>query len=354
MKITFVSPPPNLSGGTRVIAIYADLLAEMGHDVTVVAQTRRKHGALRRAKDWLKGRKRKVFADTSHFDTMQTRLHLVPHNRPITEADVPDADVVIATFWTTAHSVAELPARKGRKFYFVQHHEVNNPLFADQAAATYRLPLRKIVVSGWIREVMQQLYGDHNVQIVPNAVDHNQFRFTARQKRDRPTVSLMYSGKGFKAVDTSLQALAQVQSRLPDLQVLAFGAPKPLDHLPLPDCVDYVRSPPQNDIARLYAASDVYLFGSRSEGFGLPVLEAMACGCPVVATRAGCAPDVIEDGKTGYLADIDDADGLADALIKVLTAEPESWQAMSRNAAQAVAHFSWKESAQAFAEALKP
>jgi glycosyltransferase involved in cell wall biosynthesis len=50
----------------------------------------------------------------------------------------------------------------------------------------------------------------------------------------------------------------------------------------------------------VYADCDVWLFASFSEGFGLPIIEAMACRCPVVATRAGCAPDVIKEGVNGY------------------------------------------------------
>ncbi|WP_327213555.1 glycosyltransferase family 4 protein [Roseovarius pacificus] len=341
-----------MSGGSRVIAIYADLLTDMGHDVTVVAQGRKKPGKLRRLKQFLKGHKPKVWPTTSHFDTMNARLHVVDGARPIGDADVPDADVVIATFWTTAQTVANLSDCKGRKFYFVQHHEVNNPLFADQAAATYRLPFRKIVVSGWLRDVMRETYSDDDAQLVPNAVDHRQFRFRARSKQDAPTISLMYSGKGFKALDTSLEALALVRHRLPDLRVLAFGTPTPLERLPLPDYVTYVQSPAQDEIPRLYAASDLYLFGSRSEGFGLPVLEAMACGCPVVATRTGCAPDVIEEGKTGYVVDVDDAEALADAMIKLLTADADTWQTMSRDAAKAVDGYSWEASARAFAGVL--
>ena len=336
-----------------MIAIYADLLTDMGHDVTVVAQTHKKPGKLVSLKRFLKGRKPKPRPTSSHFDSMKASLHLVEDGREITDADVPDADVVIATFWTTADAVANLSDRKGRKFYFVQHHEVNNKLFADLAAATYRLPLRKIVVSGWIRDVMLELYGDDDVQIAPNAVDHRQFRFTPREKQAAPTVSLMYSGKRFKGLDTSLKAIELTQKQLPDLRVLAFGTVKPLEDLPLPEYVSYVQSPPQDDIPRLYSDSDLYLFGSRSEGFGLPVLEAMACGCPVVATRTGCAPDFIEEGQTGYVVDVDDAEALADAMIKVLNADAEDWKNMSRNASKAVENLSWKKSAETFANCLE-
>lgn len=353
MKITFICTPPNLSGGNRVIAIYADLLTAMGHDVTIVAQPHPHVSWKRTLKRLLKGQRPRPRPEKSHFNNMKARLYLTRNIKEITDADVPDADVVIATFWTTAYMVANLSASKGRKFYFVQHHEVHNPPYAEKGAASYRLPLRKIVVSSWLRDVMESEYGDADVPVVPNAVDHEQFQFQPRGKRDAPTVSLMYSGKLFKGLDTSLKALDIVRARLPDLSILAFGTIDPLGRLPLPEGTTYVKSPPQDEIPQIYGASDVYLFGSNSEGFGLPVLEAMACGCPVVATRTGCAPDVIEDGVSGYIVDIDDAEALADRLIKVLSAEPDAWKTMSRNAANAVESYSWNDSARAFAACLE-
>lgn len=353
MKITFICTPPNLSGGNRVIAIYADLLTEMGHDVTIVAQPHPHVSRKQALKRFLKGQRPQPRPEKSHFDNMKARLHLTSNTERITDDDVPDGDVVIATFWTTAYMVANLSAAKGRKFYFVQHHEIHNPLYSELGAASYRLPLRKIVVSNWLRDVMRSEYGEGDVPVVPNAVDHEQFVFHPHDKRSVPTVSLMYSGKLFKGMDISLKALDIVKKRLPELSLLAFGTIDPLERLPLPGYATYHKSPPQTDIPRIYAASDVYLFGSSSEGFGLPVLEAMACGCPVVATRTGCAPDAIRDGFNGYVVDIDDVEALADRLVRVLSAAPDVWKTMSQNAANAVESYSWKDSARIFAACLE-
>ena len=75
---------------------------------------------------------------------------------------------------------------------------------------------------------------------------------------------------------------------------------------PLPRGAQYRQRPPQAQIAAIYAACDLWLFTSRNEGFGLPLLEAMACRTPVLATRAGAAPDLI-DGCNGVLLDSDPA-----------------------------------------------
>ena len=73
---------------------------------------------------------------------------------------------------------------------------------------------------------------------------------------------------------------------------------------------------PDDELAALYRGADALLFPSRYEGFGLPALEAMASGTPVVATRAGALPEVI--GEAGVLVDPDDPDALSTALLELL------------------------------------
>lgn len=83
------------------------------------------------------------------------------------------------------------------------------------------------------------------------------------------------------------------------------------------------------------AGCDLWLWGSRAEGFGLPILEAMACRTPVVATRAGAAPQLLAHGG-GRLVPGDDAQAMAAAVREVLELSNEAWQHLS-DAAWAVA-----------------
>lgn len=345
MKITFVSPAPNLSGGIRVIAIYADLLTEMGHDVTVVAQVPPRPGAKAVAKGLIQGRL-PAPRGVGHYDGLKARLRLVETDMPLTDKDIPDGDVVIATWWETAYIVAGLSDAKGRKFYFIQHHEVHDPRRAHLAAGSYHLPLKKITISNWLVSVLRDLYGATDIALVPNAVDRSMFFAAPRDKNPRPTASLMYSGKAFKGTDTSLEALRLARQTLPDLHLVAFGTERPAPGLPLPPDTTYHLSPPQASLRDIYAASDLYLFGSRVEGFGLPVLEAMACGCPVVATHAGCAPDFVVPGKSGHLVDADDPQAMAEAILDILHLDSASWRAMSLAAVQSVEGYDWTDAAE--------
>ncbi len=70
---------------------------------------------------------------------------------------------------------------------------------------------------------------------------------------------------------------------------------------------------PDEDLAALYVGADAFVYPSRYEGFGLPVLEAMYCGVPVVTTTGGALPEVV--GQAGLVVDPDDADGLVEAVL---------------------------------------
>ena len=200
---------------------------------------------------------------------------------------------------------------------------------------------------------MRTDYGDEDVDLVPNGVDTEQFFAPPRTKNDVPTIAMVYSNSSFKGLPVSAAAIAKVQTVFPELKIVAFGRepPENIKH-PLPN-LEYRYLPPQDQIKDIYAKSDAFLCGSHSEGFGLPILEAMACRCPVVSTKVGVAPEVVEPGVNGYLVDPGDSDGLAEALIKVLRASPTDWQAMSDRAFEVAKDHNWDAMTDKLEAALK-
>jgi len=354
MRITFVLPGTGLSGGTRVLAIYAERLHRRGHVVNVVSHPWRKRTLLRKLISLLRGRgwPKKVEREPSFFDGLAMPHRVLQSDRPVTDSDVPDADVVIATWWKTAESVSKLSPLKGAKVYFIQHYELFDYTPHKRVKATWRLPLYKITIAKWLAELAKQEYGDRKVWLVPNSVDTNQFYALPRSRQLQPTVGLLYSTTKWKGVDVSLKAFELAAKRVPELRLIAFGAEPVAEWLPLPAGASFHYRPAQESIRDLYASCDVWLCASYSEGFGLPLLEAMACRCPVVSTNAGGPADFIQSGYNGYIVPVGNAEALAGRLVDVLALDEAKWRAMSDAALRTATRYTWDDATDLLEAAL--
>lgn len=105
------------------------------------------------------------------------------------------------------------------------------------------------------------------------------------------------------------------------------------------DSVEFVGKQPQSQVREYLSVADLLLLPSQSESFGLTALEAMACEVPVIATRVGGIPELIEDGGCGYLFEIGDVDGMAQAALRILGDESERERLGSRGREIAVSRF---------------
>jgi len=343
-----------MSGGNRVVAVYADRLTKRGHRVNIVSQPRSKPSFGEKLESLLFDRSgADVISDAPFFGDLGIPVRVLRERRPIKDADVPDADIVIATWWETAEWVAELNRSKGAKVHLVQHHEVFPYLPVERCKRSYRLPLRKIVISRWLKELLEIVYEQENIALVPNSVDRSLFLSEQRGKQKYPTVGLLYSTVSFKGVDVAIAALCLVKSRIPSLRVVAFGSEPISKRLPLPDWAEFQFRPPQDQLRSIYSECDVWICASRSEGFHLPPLEAMACRCPVVSTRVGGPMDVVIEGVNGYLVDINDVRTLADRVVQVLQLPEMDWQEMSDAALATATRYTWEDATVLFEKALK-
>ena len=106
--------------------------------------------------------------------------------------------------------------------------------------------------------------------------------------------------------------------------------------------VRFIDFPPEADKPAIYRGAVAFVFPSWYEGFGLPPLEALACGTPVVGSDVSSIPEVV--GNAGVLLPPDDAEGMAGALIQLATDE-EFYTELSRRALAQAAQFSWERAA---------
>ena len=290
--------------------------------------------------------------EPSFFDNLGVKQKITDRYRPVEDKDVPDADVVVATWWETAEWVAKLSPSKGAKAYFLQHHEIFDYLPQGRVEATWMLPLHKITVSEWLVDLARTKYGDRQVSLAPPSVDTKQFYACPRHKQSVPTIGMMYSTIHWKGTDIALKAFSLAAANIPNLRLVAFGSDAPSPELPLPANAEYVIQPDQDKIKDYYSKCDAWLLASRSEGFGLPIVEAMACRTPVISTPAGAAPEILSGG-TGILVKPEDPEEMAKAIEYICQLPNAQWQAMSEAAYAKVNNYTWEDATEHFEAGLK-
>jgi glycosyltransferase involved in cell wall biosynthesis len=356
MRITFVTPADNLTGGTRVVATYARLLLERGHDVTVVSNAPDRPTLRERLRALRRGRYGELRA-RSRPELGHVALSGVPHTvldrpRAIEARDLPDADVLVATWWETAVWAHAMPVAKGRKVHLIQGYETwTGGDVRSRVHAALRLPNRKVAISAGLARDIETDLGELGVAVVPNAVDTTRFDAPPRERGEPPTVGFVYSPAPIKGADVCARACEAARQRIPGLRVLAFGAEEPSPDVPLPAGTEFFHRPPQNLVASLYGRCDAWLFASRLDSFGLPILEAMACRTPVVGVPVGAAPELLGDGA-GRLVPSESPQAMADAVVEMLTGPADRWRATSHRAYERAHGYSWDDATERFLAAI--
>jgi glycosyltransferase involved in cell wall biosynthesis len=353
MRITFVCPIADLSGGFRVIAVYAKRLRERGHEVTVVSRPPRKPTLRERLRAKYRRRPLRIPPKDApnHLDGTGVPHQVIDRARPIEAADLPDADVVVATWWETAEWVDALPASKGVQVHFIQDYELWGGE-KERVDATCRLPLPKITPAKWVKELLANEFGQTDVTLVPNAVDLQTFTAPPRGKQAAATVGFTYTPFRPKGCDVTIEAIRLARRQMPQLKVVCFGSSQPTPEMPLPEGVEFHHRAPESKLTELYGTCDVWLFGTRKEGFGLPILAARGCRTRVVATPAGAAPELLSQGG-GILIPMEDPQAMAEAMLRVCSMAESEWRGLSDAAYATASRYTWDDATDRFEAALR-
>ena len=216
---------------------------------------------------------------------------------------------------------------------------------ADRVVPTLRQANAVIVPSGFLQEV----FAKHGVesQVIPNAVNLEMFRFADERPVGRHVV-VTRNLETIYGIDTAIRAAAILRRDFPDLAVSIAGTGPQREELErlaaelgLGDSVRFTGRLDVTQIAALYARADVALNPSRADNTPASLLEAAACGVPIVSTDVGGVPYLVTHGRSAWLVPADAPDLMAEAVARVFL-DTELRRTLRANGVALAAACDWK------------
>jgi glycosyltransferase involved in cell wall biosynthesis len=307
----------NASGGLRIITEVANVWAATGHQVEILAPDfaasphfpLHQNVCLKRVSVWKEGWLGQGFflLYMAIFSCRET-------------------DVCLATYYLTPFPIWFswwFNRRKCKLVYLIQHYEPLSQVMLDNrkpawvkailyriARWGYRLPFQQLAVSEWIKEQV----GNPMLIVISNGVDNEVF-FPAElpPPHDKLTIGAIGRTGPTKGFPLLIEALKPF-TRVARVRILSD------ETLNLPEGMEHLRPTREEDIVRFYQECTIFVFASQLEGFGLPPLEAMACGAAVITTDCGGVRTFANE-QNSLIVPPDDIEALTQAIQRLLTDE---------------------------------
>jgi glycosyltransferase involved in cell wall biosynthesis len=298
---------------------------------------------------------------------IKAKLNLIPVNFAKPYGFIPgifllykyllSSHVAVSTYYPTTFSLyftsLILPAL--RKLYLVQGYE---PFFPEErlsgikkafAQKSYNLPVEMITNSRWLHDTLWKEHHSRSSIINPG-VDLRIFspglKRTGRKRKILLTVGRSQKLKGLTDFIKSVELLSEKGYGIDALIITN-------EKLRIRSTVSYKVVKPDSDeaLAGLYADADVYIHTSYSEGFGLPPIEAMACGTPVVMTDSGGVNEYGKNGINSLIVPPGNIQAIANAIAEILD-NPSKAAKLAGNGLETARMFSWDNTVTKFIKVL--
>lgn len=296
---------------------------------------------------------RKVLGDVSVFD--------IVHLPFFTKNTLPNLSIPLVI---TIHDLIPL---------YSQEEDPSLKAFLKQKIAEIRKEHWVHCISEATKSALLQ-YAPHldpqRIWVIPNGVSSFFYREDDSSLLERvlnryglssetPYIVSLCSIQKRKNLIVSLKAFACIQKELPDLRYLLVGYISYeerrelfsiISELGISSKVIVTGYLPDTIVRTLYSGAKAFLFPSLYEGFGLPPLEAMACGVPVICSNTSSLPEVV--GDAGFLVDPHDVQGFADSIFRLISDE-SLWFFYSKKGIERAARFTWKFTAEKLVKMYK-
>lgn len=255
---------------------------------------------------------------------------------------------IIASGFTTSFLAVEYPATN-LKYYLIQGYDDDPAVsgrFWKLAQDSYKLPLKKIVIS----KRLYARFEDEKPILFRVGFDADFFTLTnSIRKRNNLSVVLPLLNWETKGAIYGKSATELLKRELPKIEIRAFGD---FPTGKVPDFIDYHFLPSRSTLKKLFNNCAIFVLPSVTEGFPLPPLEAMNCGCAVVTTDNGGANEYIRNGENGIIVPAKDSNAIKLAVIDLASNEERRLE-FAVKGMETAKKYSYDEMCRSFLTALK-
>jgi len=187
----------------------------------------------------------------------------------------------------------------------------------------YRNASLCIGASRAIKDYFEEI-GCKRVELIPNGIDLKRFEGLERKPHQGFVVMTVARLEKVKGIEYLIKAVKNFQFPISNFQLLVIGdgserknLEKLVKELSLEEKVKFFGQIPPEGIPEYLTRADCFVLPSLREGFGIAILESLAAGVPIIATKVGGILDIIEDGRTGLLVEPKDSKAIADAIYEI-------------------------------------
>ncbi|WP_050613738.1 glycosyltransferase family 4 protein [Bacillus testis] len=329
LKIGYLLPHHGMTGGMKMLLNQMDLLHKQGHHITA----------------FFKGEEGSTVLP-KWADIEVDRQVLVPLDHLLKD-HCRDCDVIVAGW---IYQLAEMQNANTPVFYWEQGHE---SLFGDipeyshiqairsSLALCYKAGIPILSVSNFVSRVLSARYG-LETDVLPNGIDVEKYTpVESRPPSDRPTILLVGNPNlRFKSFNDAIKTLSIVWAKGHRFKVKWVCQTVPAHTAVFP--IEYIVQPKESELVSCYQNADLFLYTSWYEGFGMPPLEAMACGLPVVMTDCGGVKEYALNHYNCLMAEPGDHWALAEHVASLL-ADQEKRRYLAANGRMTALDFRYEK-----------
>ncbi len=325
MAIGYYIPHLSMTGGMKMLLHQMEKLREKGHRITALFRGPEGSPVL------------PLWCETVVDDEI-----LIPPDQPLMPY-VKDCDIVVAGW---IYQLPELKETGKPVFYWEQGHESLFGDLPDPATAMgiraslngcYRSGIPIVSVSEFVSRILKARY-DITSPVITNGLDIQKYVPKLPEKRDDVRILLVGNPYlRFKAFDDAIKTLEMVWRSGNRFDVEWVCQAKPSINPSFP--IKYNVLPSEETLISCYQQADIFLFTSWYEGFGMPPLEAMACGTPVIMTNCGGVRAYMEKGYNSLIAEPGDIETLA-RHVELLLKDEEKRRFIGSNGIKTAKKFS--------------